>query len=234
MELLSFLLAVFQDLPTHLAQWTAMMGPWIYILMFLIIFAETGLIVTPFLPGDSLLFALGALTAVTSTTAVGGEEVTRAALDFKLLLILLIIAAVLGDMVNYSVGRWIGLKLFTNPNSKIFNPEYLRRTQEFYDRHGGKTIVLARFIPIIRTYAPFVAGLGRMKYRTFAFYNVLGGVIWISVFLTAGHYFGNIPHVKKHFQYVILAIIVISVLPVVIEYFRAKRKSVAVLKETQQ
>lgn len=234
MELVSVVLAVFQDLPAHLSQWTAMMGPWIYILMFLIIFAETGLIVTPFLPGDSLLFALGALTAVTTTATAGGEQVTQAALDFKLLLVLLIIAAILGDMVNYSVGRWLGLKLFTNPNSKIFNPEHLRRTQEFYDRHGGKTIVLARFLPIIRTYAPFVAGLGRMKYRTFAIYNVFGGVVWITAFLTAGHFFGNIPQVKKHFQYVILAIIVISVLPIVFEYIRSKRKSVAVLKETQQ
>ncbi len=234
MELLSFALAIFQDLPSHLAQWTELMGPWIYILMFLIIFAETGLIVTPFLPGDSLLFALGALTAVTTTVTVNGEEVSRAALNFQLLFALLCVAAILGDLVNYFVGRWVGLKLFTNPQSKIFNPEHLRRTQEFYDRHGGKTIILARFIPIIRTYAPFVAGFGRMKYRTFAFYNVIGGVVWIGLFLTAGHFFGNIPQVKRHFQYVIIAIIAISVLPVVFEYFRGKRKSVAVLKETQE
>lgn len=224
MDMVSVVLSIFQDLPAHLAQWTAMMGPWIYVLMFVIIFAETGLIVTPFLPGDSLLFALGALTAVAAAPTAAGEVGAGTALDFWLLLVSLIIAAVLGDLVNYTVGRWLGLKLFTNPDSKVFNPAHLRRTQEFYDRHGGKTIVLARFLPILRTYAPFVAGLGRMRYRTFAFYNVFGGVIWITAFLTAGHFFGNLPQVKKHFQYVIVAIIVISVLPIAYEFLRAYRE----------
>lgn len=205
------LMAIVQDLPGHLAQWTAQMGPWIYVLLFFIIFAETGLIVTPFLPGDSLLFAVGALTAVE-----GG-------LNLAILMGLLIIAAVLGDAVNYSVGRWLGLKLFKNPNSKVFNPDHLKRTQDFYERHGGKTIILARYLPIIRTYAPFVAGLGRMEYSRFAIYNVIGGVSWILVFLLAGHYFGNLPQVKTNFHYVIGAIIVISALPAVFEFVRARR-----------
>ena len=234
MEILSFLLAVFQDLPGHLAQWTAMMGPWIYVLMFAVIFAETGLIVTPFLPGDSLLFALGALTTVAAAPGTADPSQGAAALDFGLLLGSLIVAAILGDLVNYSVGRWLGLKLFKNPHSKVFNPAHLKRTQEFYDRHGGKTIVMARFLPILRTYAPFVAGLGRMRYASFAFYNVIGGILWIAIFLTAGHFFGNIPQVKSRFQYVILGIIVVSVLPIAFEFIRARRARPAVAFAKEQ
>lgn len=204
-------LAIIQDIPGHLAMWNAQMGPWIYVLLFAIIFAETGLIVTPFLPGDSLLFALGALTAIE-----GG-------LDLGILSVSLIVAAVLGDAVNYSVGRWMGLRLFTNPNSRIFNPSHLARTQLFYNKHGGKTIVLARFLPILRTYAPFVAGLSHMNYKNFAVYNAVGGVVWILSFLFAGHFFGNLPQVKTNFHYVIAGIIVVSVLPIVFEFIRARR-----------
>lgn len=218
------LLAIVQDLPGHLTQWTAEMGPWIYLLLFLVIFVETGLIVMPFLPGDSLLFAVGALAAAGT------------GLSMTWLAVLLVVAAVLGDAVNYSIGRWLGLRLFTNPESKVFNPHHLRRTQAFYEKHGGKTIILARFIPIVRTYAPFVAGIGRMKYSKFAAYNITGGVLWILSFLLAGYFFGNIPQVKTNFHFVIAAILVISVLPAVVEYVRARRDgeaSVVPAKETQ-
>jgi len=187
------------------------MGPWVYVLLFAIIFAETGLIVTPFLPGDSLLFAIGALTAVE-----GG-------LSLSLCLGLLIIAAILGDAVNYSVGRWLGTRLFKNPNSKIFNPDHLKKTQGFYIKHGGKTIILARFVPIIRTYAPFVAGMGHMNYGKFASYNVVGAVLWIALFTIGGHLFGNLESVKRNFHIVILAILVLSVLPIAIEFLKARR-----------
>jgi membrane-associated protein len=191
-----------------------------YVAMFAIIFCETGLIVTPFLPGDSLLFALGALTVVSDSS---GEP----ALHFATLAMLLVIAAILGDQVNYSVGRWLGPRLFNNRNSKILNPEHLERTHAFYQRHGGKTVVIARFLPILRTYAPFVAGLSRMNFARFAMFNVFGGVAWILIFLTLGHFFANLPIVKKNFQYVILGIIVVSVLPLVYEFFRARRESAA-------
>jgi membrane-associated protein len=207
----SVVLAIFQDLPGHLTAWTQSMGPWIYVLLFAIIFAETGLIVTPFLPGDSLLFAVGALTAVE-----GG-------LSLWVCVVLLIIAAILGDAVNYSVGRWLGAKAFRNPNSKVFNPAHLEKTQAFYLKHGGKTIILARFVPIIRTYAPFVAGMGRMEYAKFASFNVVGAIAWIGLFTVGGHLFGNLESVKRNFHIVILAILVLSVLPVVIEVLKARR-----------
>lgn len=215
MDLISYAVAVavavLQDLPGHLAQWMAVMGPWIYILLFFIVFAETGLIVTPFLPGDSLLFAIGALTAIEN------------GLSLPILLISLIAAAILGDAVNYTVGRWLGIRLFKNSDSKIFNPSHLQRTEAFYIRHGGKTIILARFLPVIRTYAPFVAGLSRMNYSRFAAYNVVGGVLWVMVFLLAGHYFGNLPRVKSNFQYVIGVIIILSILPALFEIWRGRR-----------
>lgn len=208
---ISQVVAVFQDLPGHLALWTQSMGPWIYVLLFCIIFAETGLIVTPFLPGDSLLFAIGALTAVE-----GG-------LNLTLCLVLLIVAAILGDAVNYAVGRWLGARLFRNSQSKIFNPEHLQKTQNFYEKHGGKTIILARFVPIIRTYAPFVAGMGRMSYGKFASYNVFGALAWILLFIIGGNIFGNLESVKRNFHIVILAILVLSVLPIAIEFLKARR-----------
>lgn len=219
MEFLHQVMAILGDLPGHLAMLTASLGPWIYVALFAVIFAETGLIVTPFLPGDSLLFAIGALTAVPAADASSGEM----ALSFQTLLVLLIAAAVLGDQLNYFVGRWLGKKLFTNPNSKILNPHHLKRTQDFYEKYGGKTLVFARFLPIIRTYAPFVAGLGQMTYRKFGGFSVFGGVIWISIFLSAGHFFGNIPAIKSRFELVVVAIIVISVLPAVVEFIRMRR-----------
>lgn len=211
MELLREFLAIMGDLPTYLNSWAGFFGPWIYVILFLIIFAETGLVITPFLPGDSLLFAIGALAATENAT-----------MEISWLCGILTVAAILGDVVNYSFGRYLGRRLFTRPDSKILNPEYLKRTQAFYERHGGKTIILARFIPIIRTYAPFVAGMAEMKYRQFAVYNVSGAIAWIVGFLYAGYHFGNIPAVKTNFHIVIVAIIVISALPAMIEILRAR------------
>ncbi len=199
-----------------------MMGPWIYVALFAVIFCETGLVVTPFLPGDSLLFALGALTAVSSAAGEAGTIAQESVLNFSLLAGLLILGAIMGDMVNYTIGRWLGMKLFKNPNSKILNPANVNRTHEFYEKHGGKTVVIARFLPILRTYAPFVAGVGRMRFTHFASFSVFGGILWILSFLTLGHYFGNQPIVKANFQYVILAIVVISVIPAVIEVLRVR------------
>jgi membrane-associated protein len=177
----------------------------------MVIFAETGLVVTPFLPGDSLLFAVGALSA-------GG------ALDIRFLFVLLASAAVIGDTVNYWIGHRVGPRVF-HENVRFLKRAHLKRTQQFYERHGGKTIVLARFIPIIRTFAPFVAGVADMSYGRFVSYNVLGGIAWTCSFLFIGYHFGNMPGVKQNFSYVILAIIVISILPAVIEYLRNRRQS---------
>ena len=207
------LLALLQDLPAHLAIWTQEMGPWIYVLLFAIIFSETGLVVFPFLPGDSLLFAVGALTAVDG------------ALDLKIACVTLIAAAALGDTANYWIGRSLGRKLFKNPNSRIFNPKHLESTQEFYERHGRRTIFLARFLPIFRTYAPFIAGLGRVPYGRFVGYSLSGSVVWISAFLFVGNRFGNIEVVKRNFHYVIIAILVLSAVPIAIEFFRGRQKS---------
>ncbi|HPN86309.1 MAG TPA: DedA family protein, partial [Smithella sp.] len=184
-------------------------GIWAYVIMFLVIFCETGLVVTPILPGDSLLFALGAFAA-------------QGALNIEILLISLCIAAVAGDTVNYSIGKFLGPKVFHYPDSRFFKREYLVRTHQFYEKHGGKTIIIARFIPIIRTFAPFVAGIGTMTYARFISYNVIGGISWICLFLLAGYYFGGIPAVKRNFTLVIIAIIIISVMPGVIEYVRQK------------
>ncbi len=207
----SSLLSIVHDLPTHLATWTQTMGPWIYVLLFAIIFSETGLVIFPFLPGDSLLFAVGALTAIDG------------ALDFKVILPVLIAAAALGDSSNYWIGHSLGRRLFKNPNSKIFNPKYLESTQEFYKRHGRRTIFLARFLPILRTYAPFVAGLGRVSYGQFVTYSVAGSIVWSSLFLIVGNRFGNMESVKTNFHYVILAILLLSAVPIAIEFVRAKR-----------
>lgn len=216
MEFLKEAIDVILHLDQHLNAWITLFGPGIYGILFLIIFAETGLIVTPFLPGDSLLFALGALTAT--------ED---AYLNLPLLCTTLIVAAILGDAVNYTIGRHVGLRLFSNPNSKIFRREYLTRTQRFYDKHGGKTIILARFVPIIRTFAPFVAGMAEMRYSKFAFYNVTGALAWVLSITIAGAVFGNLPVIKRNFHIVILAIIVISVVPVVIEAWKARKESLA-------
>jgi membrane-associated protein len=184
-------------------------GVWTYLILFLIVFAETGLVVTPFLPGDSLLFATGALTAS------GG-------LDLWTVMGLLFVAAVVGDAVNYAVGHFLGPKVLTE-NHRFLKREYLRRTEAFYVKYGGKTIVIARFVPIIRTFAPFLAGVGRMAYPRFAAYNVFGAALWVGIFVVGGHFFGNLPAVKRNFTFVILAIIVLSVLPAVVEVWKTRR-----------
>lgn len=212
MDLLQQALDIFFHLDTHLNLWASLLGPWLYVILFLIIFCETGLVVTPFLPGDSLLFAVGALAAVENSV-----------LDLPLVAVLLTVAAVGGDSVNYAIGYRIGPKVFARPNSRLLNQKHLLKTHRFYEKHGGKTIFLARFIPIIRTFAPFVAGVGTMNYRRFAVFNVTGGITWVLSFLLAGYFFGNLPAVKRDFHYVIVAIILLSVLPPVIEYLRSRR-----------
>jgi membrane-associated protein len=186
------------------------MGSSLYVVLFLIVFAETGLVVTPFLPGDSLLFTVGAVCAT------GGIKIA-------VVIPLLIVAAVVGDAVNYAVGQRVGPAVFKSERSRLFNKQHLLRTQEFYDRYGGKTIIMARFVPIVRTFAPFVAGIGRMGYAKFLAYNVIGAVAWVLVCVLAGSWFGNLEVVRKNFELVLIAIIGISVLPMVIEFVRARR-----------
>ena len=208
---MSEIIDIVLHLDRHLDSWAAQLGPWLYAVLFLIIFCETGLVVTPFLPGDSLLFAVGALAA------------TGSAIDVTLVIVLLCIAGILGDAVNYAIGRRVGPKIFAREKSRFLNKEHLLRAHRFYEKHGGKTIIIARFIPIIRTFAPFVAGIGQMSYRRFAAFNVVGAVVWVVSFTLAGFWFGNLPFVKKNFPLVIFAIIVISVIPAVVEFWRARR-----------
>lgn len=212
------LLWKFVDLFLHLDKYLGAViqdyGGWTYLILFLIIFCETGLVVTPILPGDSLLFAIGVFCGL-------GH------LDLYLTLALLSFAAILGDTVNYAVGHYIGPKVFHYENSRIFKKEYLEKTHAFYERYGGKTIILARFIPIVRTFAPFIAGVGAMSYGKFLAYNVAGGLLWVFSITLAGFFFGNIPLVKNNFTAVILAIVVISVLPGVIEYLRHRKAKAA-------
>jgi len=191
-------------------------GIWTYLVLFVVIFIETGLVVTPFLPGDSLLFASGAFAALGSLNVVG-------------LFVILALAAVLGDTVNYWIGHYIGDKAFTT-QSRFLKREYLERTQAFYEKHGGKTIFLARFVPIIRTFAPFVAGVGHMRYGYFISYNIFGGIIWTGLFLFAGFFFGNVPFVRNNFSLVVIAIVLISVMPAVVEVIRNRKKPVAAPK----
>lgn len=186
-------------------------GHWLYVVLFLIVFAETGLVATPFLPGDSLLFAVGAVAANADSP-----------INLPLTAVLLIVAAVLGDAVNYAVGYYLGPKVFSREQSWLLNKKHLLEAQRFYEQYGGKTIILARFVPIVRTFAPFVAGIGRMNYARFALFNVTGGVVWVLTFLLSGSWFGGREVVQKNFKLVILAIIVISVLPAVYEVLRAK------------
>ncbi len=204
-QLLSFVL----HLDVHLSELIANYGLWTYAILFVIIFCETGLIVFPLLPGDSLLFAAGALAAITI-------------LDVHLLVLLLSIAAILGDSVNYSIGKLLGPKIFHHDSSRLFNKEHLHRAHEFYERYGGKTIVIARFLPIIRTFVPFVTGIARMTYARFMFYNVFGAFLWIVSLTYSGYFFGNIPFVKKNFSLVIVMIILISLLPGILSYMHAK------------
>ena len=210
MEFFSFIIDFILHIDQHLTELAAQYGVWIYGILFLIIFCETGLVVMPLLPGDSLLFAAGSIAAI-------GE------MNIHLMVVLLIIAAILGDAVNFMVGKYFGEKLFSNPNSKIFKQSHLQKTQQFYAKHGGKTIILARFIPIVRTFAPFVAGMGHMSYHHFLAYNVIGGVLWVTIFSYLGYFFGNLPIVKDNLSLVLIAIIVLSVLPGIIEIIRHKR-----------
>jgi len=212
MDLIKQFIDVFLHLDTHLTEIVTKYDTWTYAILFLIIFIETGLIVMPFLPGDSLLFASGAICAVSGN-----------GLHLGLLILLLFIAAVLGDTVNYSVGNFIGPKAFSG-KIKFLKKEYLDKTQAYYDKHGGKTIIYARFIPIIRTFAPFVAGIGTMKYSKFILFNFIGAAAWVSAFTLIGYFFGNLPIVKKYFTLVILLIIFISILPPIIEYFKSRSK----------
>jgi membrane-associated protein len=214
MEILKSILDLFLHLDVHLTQVTSDYGGWTYAILFLIVFCETGLVVTPILPGDSLLFAAGALAAL------GSLHVTW-------LLPLLFIACLSGDLVNYSIGKFLGTKLFGNPESRFFKREYLERTRSFYAKHGAKTIIMARFVPIVRTFAPFVAGMGTMRFRTYIFWCVAGAVLWVGVCVSAGYLFGNIPVVKKNFTLVVLAIIALSMAPGFIGFFRAKRAASA-------
>jgi membrane-associated protein len=210
MELLKQLVDVFLHLDTHLSQVIAEYGTWTYLILFALIFCETGLVVTPFLPGDSLLFAAGTFAAL-------------GALDVRLLIPLLIAAAIIGDTINYWIGAYIGPRAFEG-NLRFLKKEHLDRTRAFYERHGGKTIILARFVPIVRTFAPFVAGVGTMSYARFITYNVAGAVLWVGLLVLAGFFFGNIPMVRENFTMVILAIIAISVMPMVIEALRTRRR----------
>lgn len=207
MELLNYFIELVLHLDKHLYELVAHYGIWVYGILFLIIFAETGLVIMPLLPGDSLLFAAGAIAAT------GG-------LNPHLLVILLIIAAILGDTVNYWIGHYLGPKVFSQTNSRWLNPQHLQRTHQFYEKHGGKTIIIARFLPIIRTFAPFVAGIGAMQYTQFLAYNIIGGIVWVASFVYMGYLFGNLPVVKENFTLLILGIIVVSLIPPVVEFLK--------------
>ncbi|HVN16899.1 MAG TPA: DedA family protein [Anaerolineales bacterium] len=211
METIKFLVDLFLHLDTYLSQVISQYGVWTYALLFVVIFIETGLVVTPFLPGDSLLFAAGTFAALGS-------------LDLYLLLGLLMVAAVGGDTVNYWIGHYLGDRAY---NIKWIKREYMDKTHAFFEKHGGKTIFLARFVPIVRTFAPFVAGVGHMSYGYFISYNIFGGISWVALFTLAGYFFGNIPFIKHNFEFVIIAIILISVLPMFYEAWKSRRESKA-------
>lgn len=209
MEWIKYIIDFIIHIDVHLAEIIKDYGLWTYLILFLIIFCETGLVVTPILPGDSLLFAAGTFAALGS-------------LDIAWLFVLLSLAAIAGDTVNYWIGSFVGPKIFQKEKMRFLNKEHLERTHQFYEKYGGKTIVIARFMPIIRTFAPFVAGIGSMTYWKFISYNVIGGVAWVALCMFAGYYFGNLTFVKKNFSLVILAIVIISILPGVIEFLRHK------------
>ena len=212
MDIIIYLIDFFIHLDRYLPLIIQSFGIWAYVLVFAVVFCETGLVVTPILPGDSLLFALGAIAA-------------QGALNIEVLFILLCVAAIAGDTVNYAIGHYIGPKVFHYEDGRFFKKEYLLKTHRFYEKHGGKTIVIARFMPIIRTFAPFVAGVGAMSYSKFILFNISGGIAWVCLFLLGGYFFGNIPSVKSNFTIVIIAIVIISVLPGVFEYWRQRRNS---------
>jgi len=211
MEFFKEILDLVLHLNKHLDRLVADLGPWLYVILFLIIFCETGLVVTPFLPGDSLLFAVGALTARPD------------GINFWVVAISLSIAAILGDSLNYWIGRRFGPRAFRF-KSRFLNPKHLEKTKEFYERYGGKTIIIARFVPIVRTFAPFVAGVGMMDYRRFMMFNVVGGLFWIWSLSLLGFFFGNLPIVQKNFTHVIFGIIILSILPAVVEFIRERAK----------
>ena len=216
MEVITQLIDVFLHLDKHLSVVIQSYGWVTYCILFCIIFCETGLVVTPFLPGDSLLFAAGAFAALN-------------ALDLSLLLVLLSVAAIAGDTLNYWIGNYVGPKVFQAETSRFLNRKHLAKTHEFYEKYGGKTIIIARFVPIIRTFAPFVAGIGSMTYRRFLLYNVAGGIAWILICVLAGYFFGNLAFVKKNFSLVILMIIIISILPAGVEFLREYQRRRSVL-----
>jgi len=212
MDFIRFVIDFILHIDVHLAELVADYGVWVYAILFLILFCETGLVVTPFLPGDSLLFVAGALASLETND-----------INVHLMVVLMLIAAILGDAVNYTIGRLFGDRLFSNPDSKIFRRSYLDKTHTFYEKHGGKTIILARFVPIVRTFAPFVAGMGHMSYRQFALYNVTGALLWVLSFTYAGYFFGTIPMIQENLKLLIVGIIVVSILPGVIEIIRHRR-----------
>ena len=210
MDLLQTLLDLFLHLDKHLAAFTAEHGVWVYALLALVVFCETGLVVTPFLPGDSLLFVVG-------TLAAGGM------VDFGTAAVVVFVSAGVGDSVNYAIGNAIGPRVYSRPDSRRLRQEHLAHTRAFFERHGGKTIVLARFVPIVRTFAPFVAGVGSMRYRRFFAYNVFGAAVWVLLFMTAGVLFGQIPWVKSNLTLIALGIVVLSLLPVALHWLQARR-----------
>jgi membrane-associated protein len=210
MDLIQAAVDLFLHLDRHLAEVIANYGVWTYLILFAVVFLETGVVATPFLPGDSLLFAAGTFAAL-------------GALDLATLILLLTAAAILGDTLNYWIGRKVGPRVFRE-NVRFLNRRHLERTHAFYEKHGGKTIVIARFVPIVRTFAPFVAGIGSMSYRRFLLYNVAGGAVWVLGFVLFGYFFGNLPVVRSNFSLVIVAIIVLSVLPIVVEWLRHRRR----------
>jgi membrane-associated protein len=211
MEYVQYVIDFILHIDVHLAELISLYGVWVYAILFVIIFCETGLVITPFLPGDSLLFVAGALATLPSNH-----------INVHVIVLALITAAILGDAVNYTIGRFFGKKLFRNPRSKIFKQSYLDKTHNFFEKYGGKTIILARFVPIIRTFAPFVAGMGRMGYRRFASFNVIGGVVWVSLITYAGYFFGRLDFVQENLKILLLSIIFISLLPAIIEVVHEK------------
>ena len=214
MEFISLLIDFIVNIDIHLAELIADYGLYVYIILFLIVFCETGLVVTPFLPGDSLLFMAGALTALESND-----------MNIYFLVIIFIAAGVLGDATNYTIGRYLGKQLFSNPNSKIFKQKHLKKTEKFYATYGGKTIFIARFVPIIRTFAPFVAGMAKMFYSRFAIFNVTGAITWVCSFCFLGYFFGNLELVQNNLKLILIAIIIISLMPILIELFKNKINS---------
>ena len=214
MEILKLIVDFVLHIDSHLVDLVARYGAWLVPILFVIVFCETGLVVTPFLPGDSLLFAAGALAAVD----------TSGSLNILVLWVVLSVAAILGDSVNYAIGKRIGKGVF-KPGNRILKLEYLERTEEFYEKHGNKTIILARFVPIVSTFAPFVAGVGNMDYKRFITYNFVGGLLWVTIFLAAGYLFGNVPFIKENFSLVTIGIILVSVVPMGLELLKERQRS---------